>query len=497
MPVVTFLSGSSVTDSDTESEPDLVGAIHTTEDSLAIGEHDVPLWTVTNGYDYHDATVTLQVRDKRYNVSKSRLVQRSPVFRDMIRAAFAATPSTVPTSPAATPPLSVGPPIAQTQCPPWSRTGQVLPRLRGTERHESRTCYKPTAQTVPHSSHRNSEVVAIALYDYEAREDSEINFKEGECIREILKESDDWWSGINAGGKPLRGLFPAMFVEEVTFPVSQDTTVNLQDNVGDRLSASPVVIDSTTTWHNTAERVVSQAITLDNEPAEFEHYLWVIHADILDVYEFMAQPASAAKCIKHLSIANVAHMYQSTRIANRSLGDAFTLLESHSSVRIDADLASLLVRTASRWVKQPEILARMRTIVKDAMRKKRADTFAVILVAEPLEDRELLGWGYYYLLLAGKEAWARDKRLRPVDRRRLLAGAYALADRWQTANQEFPKSASTLAGVPAWAIFDHINRVVSAPSTPATHVWVKRGEILKQEVERDLYTFFDPEPWSL
>lgn len=56
-------------------------------------------------------------------------------------------------------------------------------------------------------------VVAIAIYDYEAAEDNEISFREGDRITEIEAASDDWWQGKDASGDV--GLFPANYVEVV------------------------------------------------------------------------------------------------------------------------------------------------------------------------------------------------------------------------------------------------------------------------------------------
>lgn len=52
--------------------------------------------------------------------------------------------------------------------------------------------------------------VAVALYDYEADEDNEISFNEGDHITHIEFVSEDWWQGSN--GKTV-GLFPANYVE--------------------------------------------------------------------------------------------------------------------------------------------------------------------------------------------------------------------------------------------------------------------------------------------
>jgi len=54
-------------------------------------------------------------------------------------------------------------------------------------------------------------VTAIALYDYEATEDNELSFAEGDRITEIEAASDDWWQGKDQHGNV--GLFPANYVE--------------------------------------------------------------------------------------------------------------------------------------------------------------------------------------------------------------------------------------------------------------------------------------------
>jgi hypothetical protein len=49
------------------------------------------------------------------------------------------------------------------------------------------------------------------VYDYEAQEDNEVSFNEGDQITEIDDSIDaDWWEGT-VGGQ--RGLFPAAYVE--------------------------------------------------------------------------------------------------------------------------------------------------------------------------------------------------------------------------------------------------------------------------------------------
>ncbi|OXB37626.1 hypothetical protein J008_02626 [Cryptococcus neoformans] len=49
----------------------------------------------------------------------------------------------------------------------------------------------------------------IAAYDYDAGEDNELSFKEGDQITDIEKVDPDWWQGRCNGQE---GLFPAAYV---------------------------------------------------------------------------------------------------------------------------------------------------------------------------------------------------------------------------------------------------------------------------------------------
>jgi len=56
----------------------------------------------------------------------------------------------------------------------------------------------------------NNTPSAIALYDYDAQEENEISFKEGDIITNLNFVTDDWWEGV-VNGKC--GLFPGNYVE--------------------------------------------------------------------------------------------------------------------------------------------------------------------------------------------------------------------------------------------------------------------------------------------
>ncbi|KAJ3122200.1 hypothetical protein HK100_012084 [Physocladia obscura] len=56
-------------------------------------------------------------------------------------------------------------------------------------------------------------ISATAVYQYDAQEDNEIGFAEGELITDIEKTDEGWWQGKNSRGQI--GLFPAAYVEEI------------------------------------------------------------------------------------------------------------------------------------------------------------------------------------------------------------------------------------------------------------------------------------------
>ena len=50
----------------------------------------------------------------------------------------------------------------------------------------------------------------IAMYDYEAQGDQELDLEEGDIITVIAKEDDVWWCGQSKG---KMGMFPSNYVE--------------------------------------------------------------------------------------------------------------------------------------------------------------------------------------------------------------------------------------------------------------------------------------------
>ncbi|KAJ3041204.1 hypothetical protein HDV00_009742 [Rhizophlyctis rosea] len=74
----------------------------------------------------------------------------------------------------------------------------------------------PTPETEPEPVYADSQQAgeegaqAVALYDYDAAEENEVTFREGDIITGISMVSDDWWQGY-VNGK--WGLFPGNYVE--------------------------------------------------------------------------------------------------------------------------------------------------------------------------------------------------------------------------------------------------------------------------------------------
>ena len=52
---------------------------------------------------------------------------------------------------------------------------------------------------------------AVALYDYQAADDTEISFDPGQVITHIDKIDPGWWQGLSPAG--VYGLFPSNYVE--------------------------------------------------------------------------------------------------------------------------------------------------------------------------------------------------------------------------------------------------------------------------------------------
>ncbi|KAL6950166.1 hypothetical protein ACO0QE_000842 [Hanseniaspora vineae] len=83
-------------------------------------------------------------------------------------------------------------------------------------RHESPEPQLPprrAAQPPPPPPKKSAKPQAIAEYDYDADEDNELTFKEGDKIINIEFVDDDWWLGELEDGS--KGLFPSNYVKQL------------------------------------------------------------------------------------------------------------------------------------------------------------------------------------------------------------------------------------------------------------------------------------------
>ncbi|KAJ1944336.1 actin binding protein [Kickxella alabastrina] len=116
-----------------------------------------------------------------------------------------------PRGPPAAPPMAApmlpprNAPPAAPPAPPAAPSAPVLPPRGGPA---------PPPPPPPPAAQKQKDLgehYATAVYDYDAAEDGELTFKEGEQITHIEFPSDEWWEGYNS--KSEYGLFPANYVE--------------------------------------------------------------------------------------------------------------------------------------------------------------------------------------------------------------------------------------------------------------------------------------------
>ncbi|KAJ3257045.1 hypothetical protein HDU77_002882 [Chytriomyces hyalinus] len=98
-----------------------------------------------------------------------------------------------------------------------SRAREARERKEAEEREEKQRAAALSAAAAPPAPAFAAApfgVSARAMYAYDAQEDNEITFAEGELITAIEKLDEGWWQGTNGAGRV--GLFPAAYVEEVS-----------------------------------------------------------------------------------------------------------------------------------------------------------------------------------------------------------------------------------------------------------------------------------------
>ncbi|KAJ3446286.1 sh3 and f-bar domain-containing protein [Anaeramoeba flamelloides] len=76
------------------------------------------------------------------------------------------------------------------------------------------------------------DIQVVAIYDYEAKDETDLGFSQGDSIRVVKKHSSGWWEGECNG---QRGLFPMNFVSENAEDVESGESGEI--DVGDRVQA--------------------------------------------------------------------------------------------------------------------------------------------------------------------------------------------------------------------------------------------------------------------
>eukprot|EP01119_Soliformovum_irregulare_P021109 TRINITY_DN6971_c0_g2_i1.p1 TRINITY_DN6971_c0_g2~~TRINITY_DN6971_c0_g2_i1.p1 ORF type:complete len:753 (+),score=275.78 TRINITY_DN6971_c0_g2_i1:22-2259(+) len=107
------------------------------------------------------------------------------------------------------------------------------------------------------------EVVAVALYDYQAVDSTEISFSAGEILKVLSQYDDGWWEGEIHGNF---GKFPGSYVKIETKSKKEQFKQNMQ-NVENQLEEERKMIKSLETSKSTLEREIAE---LSQENTSFE-----------------------------------------------------------------------------------------------------------------------------------------------------------------------------------------------------------------------------------
>ncbi|EJD32662.1 hypothetical protein AURDEDRAFT_178242 [Auricularia subglabra TFB-10046 SS5] len=241
-------------------------------------------------------------------------------------------------------------------------------------------------------------------------------------------------------------------------------------------------------------------ISLEVKEPEWLAYLWFIHADPLAWDIFSTSPASTEKCARLLGLALAARLFLAVEVAQWAVDEALEMLtQPGQAFYVDAELSRLLLSVAScyRGSADCTITTICQDVVCDALHPNRPgelseDPIRVVEVAR--SNKFVLSHVYFYILLKGQNYdWMGDVRIGPVDRVRLLCGAYSLSLQNAWATSTFPeftfsRPASSSAAQPEEA---------GAPLVQAASTWHPKVHWKIMAARGELWKHFDEQLWDL
>ncbi|KZV92433.1 hypothetical protein EXIGLDRAFT_768983 [Exidia glandulosa HHB12029] len=221
-------------------------------------------------------------------------------------------------------------------------------------------------------------------------------------------------------------------------------------------------------------------VVLHNDPDDFEHFLWFVHADAIDLEDLEDAPQNT-KLTRYLGIATIARMYDATAVERWALAKVADNLKGvtvfyprilakmlHFTIAVDGDDTH---RSIVKQLRDDVHRALYRLAHISTVREEfNTDLADMVTVLDEAGDTDLLANVYYYLLVYRSDTWAKDETLRPIDRLRILCGSHAL------------REAGILKG---------------AGSDRETYVADRTMDVRLKRHRSDMGAAFDPAPWRL
>ncbi|EJD34145.1 hypothetical protein AURDEDRAFT_176799 [Auricularia subglabra TFB-10046 SS5] len=241
-------------------------------------------------------------------------------------------------------------------------------------------------------------------------------------------------------------------------------------------------------------------LRLDVCEPDWKAFLWFINTDPLAAETFSLTPASAAKCSRYLGIATVAYRYDAIGVARWATDKALSMLKQFDrTFQVNSELARLLLAVTPYLQAEGHIahVTDCRDIVCDALHPTRAGELArdpISALDVVRDDKFVLAHVYFYILRKGSDYnWKRDRRLKPVDRLRLLCGSYSLG-REKLWAQSAAWSLSLLLAVCGCVALGVFAPVLALLQTPLS--WRPEVDWQIRRVRDGLWSHFDEEPWG-